>query len=60
MLPLTTFCVLRILVYSEYFLEHHVTRQQTITEKGIITFKDNSRVKLSRFFAKFQATCCCT
>ena len=43
------------------FLEHHVTtRQQAIMEKGIITFKDNSRLKFSRLVAKLLATNCCT
>ena len=42
------------------FLEHHATtRQQTIMEKGI-TFKHNSCLKFSRFFAKLLATNCCT
>ena len=37
-------------------LEHHVTtRQQATMEKGIITFKNNSRLKISRFFAKLLA-----
>ena len=32
------------------FLEHHVTtRSQAMMEKGIITFKDNSRLKFSPF-----------
>ena len=43
------------------FLKHHVpTRQQAIIEKEIITFKHNSRLKFSRFFAKLLATNCCT
>ena len=38
-------------------LEHHATaRQLAITEKGIITFKLNSCLKFSRFFAKLLAT----
>ena len=42
------------------FLEHHVTtRQQAKIEKGIITFKDNSRLKFFRFFAKLLSTNYC-
>ena len=42
------------------FLEHHsTTRQQTMMEKGIITFKHNSPVMFFRFFAKLLATNCC-
>ena len=38
------------------FLEHHpTTRQQTMMENGIITFKHNSRLAFSRFVA---ITCC--
>ena len=37
-------------------LKHHVTtRQQTMMEKGIITFKHNYLSMLFRFFAKLQA-----
>ena len=41
-------------------LKHHVTRQQTMMEKGIITFKHNSPLMFFRFFAKLMATNCCT
>ena len=42
-------------------LEHHkTTRQQALMEKGIKTFKDNSRLKFFRFFAKLLATNCST
>ena len=38
------------------FSEHLVTtRQQTTMEKGIITYKHNSRLKFSGFFAKLLA-----
>ena len=41
-----------ILVYAEHFWEHHITtRQQAITEKEMILFKNNSHLKFSRFFA---------
>ena len=50
-----------ISVDSKSFLEHHVpTTQQTTIEKEMITFRDNSRMKFSRFFAKLLATNCCT
>ena len=43
------------------FLEHHATtRQKTMMEEGIITFKPNSRLTFSRFFVKLLATNCCT
>ena len=35
-----------------------MTRQQAIIEKGIIIFNHNSRLKLSRLFAKLLATNC--
>ena len=42
-------------------LEHHATtRQQTLMEKEIITFKHNSPLMFFRFFAKLVATNCCT
>ena len=42
------------------FLEHNATtRQQTMTEKGIITFKHNFPLTFSPFFAKLLATNCC-
>ena len=42
------------------FLEHHATtRQRTMMEKGIITFKHNSPLTFSQFFAKLLATNCC-
>ena len=45
--PLTTACAPSSRTILNTFLEHHVTtRKQTITEKGIITFKLNSRLKL--------------
>ena len=41
------------------FLERHLmTSQQAIMEKEIITLKENSRLKFSRFFAKLLATNC--
>ena len=43
------------------FLEPHATtRQQTMMEKGIITFKHNSALTFSHVFAKSLATNCCT
>ena len=36
------------------FWEHHVTTQQTMIEKGIITFKHNFPLTFSRFFAKLE------
>ena len=42
------------------FTEHYARRQQAIMEKGIMTFKHNSRLKFSHFFAKLPATNCCT
>ena len=42
------------------FLEHYsVTRQHTMMEKGISTFKLNSPLTFSRFFEKLLATNCC-
>ena len=42
------------------FLKHHATtRQQTMMEEEIITFKHNSPSTFSRFFAKLLATNCC-
>ena len=44
-----------ISVYSECFLEHHVTtRQQALMEKRIKIFKDSSCLKFSRFFCKIS------
>ena len=41
------------------FLEHHVTtRHQAIMEKGIITFKRDSRSTFSRIFSKLLANNC--
>ena len=43
-------------------LKHHATtRQQTMMEKGIITFKHTGNYSLMffRFFAKLLATNCC-
>ena len=38
-------------------LEHHsMTRQHTIMEKGLITFKHNPPLTFSRFFPKLLAT----
>ena len=54
--PLTTACA-PISVYSKCFLEHYVTtRQQAIMDKRIIMFKDDSRLKFSRFFLTLLAT----
>ena len=56
--PLTIACAphfgaLKIRLIS---LEHHLTtRQQAIMGKGIITFKQNSCLKFSPFFAKLHA-----
>ena len=59
--PLTTACAPPFRFTQNRFLEHHVTtRQQTIMEKGLMTFEHISRLKLSRFFAKLLATKCCT
>ena len=59
--PLTTACAPPVRFTQNTFSEHHVTaRQQAIIEKGIITFKHNSRLKFSPFFAKLLATNCCT
>ena len=41
--------------------EHHATtRQQTMMENGIITFKHNYPLMFFRFFATLLATNCCT
>ena len=59
--PLTISCAPPFRFTQNTFLEHHVTtRQHTITEKGSITVKETTRLKFSRFFAKFLATNCCT
>ena len=59
--PLTTACASPFRFTQNTFLKHHVTtRQQIIMEQRIITLKDNSRLKFSRFFAKLLATNCCT
>ena len=59
--PLTTDCAPHFGLLKLLFLEHHVrARQQTIMEKGIRTFKHNSPLTFSRFFAKLLATKCCT
>ena len=41
-------------------LEHHATtRQQTMMEKEIITFKQNFPLMFFQFFAKLLTTNCC-
>ena len=41
-------------------LEHHsITREHRMMDKGIITFKQNSPLKFSRYFPKLLATNCC-
>ena len=58
---LTTACGPAFRFTQNTFLEHRVkTTLQQIMEKSIITFKDNSRLKFSRFFAKLLATNCFT
>ena len=57
--PQTTACAPPFRFAQNTFSERHVmTSQQVIIEKEIITFKDNSRLKFSRFFAKLLATNC--
>ena len=52
--------VLPISVYSKYFFGT-LRNDKTTDNKGKgNTFKDNSRLKFSRLFAKFLATNCCT
>ena len=59
--PLTAAFALHFVLLKIWFFEYYVTtRQQTVMEKGIITFKLASRLKFSRFFVKFLATNCCT
>ena len=59
--PLTYACAPHFSLLKRLFLEHHATtRQQTVMEKGIITFKHNSSLTFSRFFAKLLATSYCT
>ena len=54
--PLTDACAPHLGLLKILFLEHYsVTRQHTMIEKGISTFKHN----FSRFFAKLLATNCC-
>ena len=58
--PLTTASAPPFRFTQNTFLKHHVTTtQQIIMEQRIITLKDNSRLKFSRFFAKLLATNCC-
>ena len=58
--PLTDACAPRLGLLKILFLEHYlVTRQHTMMEKRISTFKHNSPLTFSRFFAKLQATNCC-
>ena len=56
--PLTTACAPPPFRFTQnMFLERQLTiRQQAVMEKGIITFKHNSRLKFSPFFAKLLAT----
>ena len=58
--PLTDACAPHLGLLKILFLEHYsVTRQHTMMEKGISTFKHNSPLTFSRFFAKLLATNCC-
>ena len=58
--PITDACAPHLGLLKILFLEHYsVTRQHTMMEKGISTFKHNSPLTFSRFFAKLQATNCC-
>ena len=51
--PLAAACAPHFSLLKILFLEHHATtRQQTMMEKGIITFEHNSPRTFSRFFAK--------
>ena len=61
MLPLTTACAYHFGLHRIPLLVHQVLiKQQAIMEKEIITFRRNSRLKFSSFFAKMSATNCCT
>ena len=58
--PLTDACAPHLGLLKILFSEHYsVTRQHTMMEKGISTFKHNSPLTFSRFFAKLLATNCC-
>ena len=58
--PLTDACAPHLRLLKVLFFEHHlVTRQHTMMEKGISTFKHNSPLTFSRFFGKLQASNCC-
>ena len=58
--PFTASCSPQFGLFKILFLEHQVTtRQQTMMEKGIITFKHNSPWTFSRFFPKLLGTNCC-
>ena len=51
--PLTAACAPDFVSLKILFLEHHeTTRQQTMMEKGIITFKRFSPKTFSQFFCK--------
>ena len=58
--PLTDAYAPHLGLLKKLFLEHYlVTRQHTMMEKGTSTFKHNSPLTFSRFFAKLQATNYC-
>ena len=51
--PLTNACAPHLGLLKILFLEHYsVTRQHTMMEKGISTFKHNSPLTFSRFFCE--------
>ena len=51
-IPFTTACSPPFQFIQNTFLKHHgTTRQQAIAEKGVITFKHNSRQERSQKFA---------
>ena len=55
--PLTSACAPHFGFLKILFLEHYTTtRQQTMMDKEIITFKHNSPLMFPRFFAKLLAT----
>ena len=47
--PPVTACSPHFSLLKILFLDHHVTRQQTMMEKGIVTFKYNSRLTFLDF-----------
>ena len=58
--PITVACTPPFRFIQNTVLEHHsMARQLTMMKKRIITFKHNSLLTFSRFFAKLLATNCC-